>query len=143
MLSENYALHVPQNVSYARPGKELTFKCTASDSGRGFTVWSGSAFSCSGTANDIHLRHSQFSSGGAFGSCNDGNIMARSVEVANNCFTSQLTVQVSTTLNNTTIKCSHDSANGSRIVGISTINVVTGKSTHWKMLATCIIISFN
>ena len=87
-------------------------------------LWTGTAFSCSGSINDISLRHTQFNSG-ASGSCNNDALMAKSIRVTNDCYTSQLNVTVSSTLNNKTIQCTHDSNMGSRIIGSSTLHVMT------------------
>ena len=88
-------------------------------------MWNGTAFSCSNSNNDIQLRHSEFNISG--GSCNGGAIEARPIRVTNGCYVSQLTVRVSTSLNNKTIQCTHDSDMGPRLIGNSTLNLVYGK----------------
>ena len=123
-LLANNELQVPANVSCACPGQVLTYTCNVV--GGGITLWTGTAFSCSGSTNDISLRHTQFNSG-ASGSCNNDALMAKSIGVTNDCYTSQLNVTVSSTLNNKTIQCTHDSNMGSRIIGSSTLHVMTGK----------------
>ena len=67
-------------------------KCTVV--GKGTTAWFGSAFNCSNFENQIYLHHDQFSDGGAYGSCNNGSIVARGVSVEGNSYTSQLNVTV-------------------------------------------------
>ena len=105
----------------------LTFTCTVI--GGGITVWNGTAFSCSGSTNDIQLRHTQFNAtGGPSKSCNDDAIEARSIGVTNDCYASQLIMRVSPRLNNTTIQCTHDSnIMGPREIGTSTLNFLYRK----------------
>ena len=90
------------------PRDILTYECR--NIGGGFTIWSGSAFQCVNTnQNLISLRHSQFSSlDKPQGVCNDGAIIARAIGVDGNNYTSQLNVSVSEKMNNTTVQCSHD-----------------------------------
>ena len=115
-------LSVPPNAGCACSGDILIYSCTAI--GAGNTLWEGSAFACVG--NSIILRHSQFGVG-VSGECNDGNIVARSVDITNNCYTSQLSFRVSPTFNSKTIKCSHDSTMGIKDIGSSTLAVLEGQ----------------
>ena len=102
------------------PGDVLTYTCTVV--GGGATLWSGTAFSCSNTRNEILLRHSRFSvEGGAFGDCTNGDLVGRSLSVQDNCYTSQLNVTVSLGLNGRTVECTNDI--------MSTEMAVVGRST--------------
>ena len=93
----------------------------------GNTLWSGTAFNCPSSSNEIVLRHSQFGSGGASGDCTGGALVARSLRVENgNSFVSQLTATVSTAFNNQSIRCEHNSNAETRIIGESVLNVVSG-----------------
>ena len=107
---------------YACPGEVVNYTCTIVDtSGNppiGSTVWRGTAFDCSGSANVISLSHSLFSTSGASGTCTGGAITAESVGVVDNCFTSRLMVTVSPALNGTTVECT---LSGVRVVGSNTI----------------------
>ena len=70
------------------------------------------------------LRHTQFASGGAVGTCNNGAINARSVSVENtNCFTSQLNVTLSPSLNGRTVECAHDDTSTTTVIGTTTVTV--------------------
>ena len=118
-------LMIAANINCACPGEEVILTCTVV--GGGITVWSGTAFSCSSGTNDISLSHSRFMEG-ISKSCNGGAIVARSVGVTDDCYTSQLSVQVSSSLNSRTIQCAHDSNAGPTItVGTSTLLVVSSK----------------
>ena len=45
----------------------------------------------------------------------------------NDCYSSQLIVSVSTSLNNKTIQCTHDSDMGLTLIGSTTLNFAYGK----------------
>ena len=113
MFTARQELIIPVNTGCACPGNELPFTCTVV--GNGATSWEGTAFDC--TAQRIVLRHNLFTgSAGATGMCNNGAIVGRSLEVNNNCYTSQLDVTVDYTFSNETIACVHS--------GIGTIGTV-------------------
>ena len=91
-------------------GDTLTYKCTAK--GEGLTVWTGTAFKCSSANNELILLHYRFSSPeGTNGLCNNEAIVARSLSVEGNNFTSQLNVTVTPDIAGNIIKCLYD--NGS------------------------------
>lgn len=126
-VSASSAFLMTANINCACPGEEVIFTCTAV--GGGITVWSGSAFDCSGDTNDISLSHSRFMDlEGISKSCNSGAIVASSVGVTDNRYTSQLSIQVSRDLNGRTIQCAHDSTAGTiTTVGTSTLVVANSK----------------
>ena len=108
---------------YACPGEVVNYTCTVVDTTGnpplGSSVWRGTAFNCPTSSNEISLRHSSFStSSGATDTCNNGAMTAESVGVVDNCFTSRLMVNVSSTLNETTVECT---LSGVRVVGNRTI----------------------
>ena len=89
------------------PGQNASYICTAI--GGVITVWGGTAFNCTGR-NEISLRHHRFGPevGSAIGVCNDGALVAYSIEVVENCYTSRLDVRLSTDLQGRIITCSVD-----------------------------------
>ena len=88
-------------------------------------MWTGSAFSC-GTTNEIILRHDLFSNS-TTGVCNNGAIVARSIGVVNDSYTSQLEVTVNSGFNNNTVKCNTViSDTGVSEIGRITITVISG-----------------
>ena len=90
-------------------------------------MWKGTAFTCSNSANEILLRHSQFGSGGTQGDCTGGALAARSLRVENgNCYVSRLDATVSTTFNGQSIRCEHNTNTGTRLIGESVLNVISG-----------------
>lgn len=95
----------------------LIYECTTV--GPISTTWRGTAFDCPGMGNEILLRHTQFMEpGGTRVSCNNGNIMAMSVRVENNQYTSLLNVTYNPALNGTTVMCVH---NNDMVIGESII----------------------
>ena len=69
----------------------VAFECRVL--GGSATVFQGSAFSCVQTSDEISLLHGRFSTtSGTNGSCNGGVIVAKSISVESNCYTSTLNV---------------------------------------------------
>lgn len=100
--------------------------------GGGATLWNGTAFDC--PTNEIILRNSRFSTGGISDDCNNGAITGQSVRVDNNCYTSQLNVAVSASLNNKTVRCTLNSNDGTAItVGEASLTVISG----WTLM--CVV----
>lgn len=102
------------------------FNCTVE--GGLITVWSGTAFDCPGNNhNYILLRHIDFASGSATGSCNSGHVVGHGTGVSDDesYYMSRLEVNVSESFNNQTIECGK--YNGTIItVATSTITVISG-----------------
>ena len=98
--------------------------------GGGSTQWEGSAFHCPSSMNEIILRHSQYTvPGGTSDTCNNGDIVGKSVGVQGRSYTSQLSVTVSRDLSdNVTIQCTHNADQDSILVGISSLVTVSGTS---------------
>ena len=97
------------------PGYPFIYECTVIDGL--FTVWRGNII-----ANDceITLRHTDFPS--ATGMCSQGNlrVIGRGIEVQNSCYISQLTLMITSNMNNKTVECHKD--DGSDIlIGVLTL----------------------
>ena len=76
--------------------------------GDGSTLWSGSAFDCVQSLDEIILHHTMFMEG-TMGSCNDGNIIAHSIPANLTTYVSQLTIlSFNPMLNGQTVICSHN-----------------------------------
>ena len=85
----------------------VSYQCTVVDtSSIGSTVWSGSAFQCPDSSNQINLQHGQFSEleMGGLPSC--GTFRITSLRVNGSTYVSQLSLTATTELNGTTISCS-------------------------------------
>ena len=87
------------------PGDTLTYECTAM--GGGSTVWTGTFFfDCLATTKDTVLLHRRFlSTTGTSATCNNGAIVARSLSVEGNNYTSQLNVTVTPDIGAKLMKC--------------------------------------
>ena len=94
------------------------------------TVWEGTAFQCDATANEIVLRHSQFTnpSSTESGDCSGGSLVAYAIGKEQTCYISQLNATVSADLNGSTIECAFESQGMDEFqaVNTSTINITTG-----------------
>ena len=84
-------------------GSIFTYECTVTDTnGIGSTIWSGNAFQCMQSSNQITLTHSRYESG-LNSTC--GNFSAVSVGTNGSEYTSRLTFFGDNKLNGTTINC--------------------------------------
>ena len=89
------------------PGDVETYTCTVS--GGGITEWTGTSFDCPANGGIVTLTHSRFTS---IRSCNNGAIEGVgtlvNTSVTPNCFTSQLSINISSTMNGQTVQCFRD-----------------------------------
>ncbi len=107
-----------------------TYICTVV--GGGGTVWSGTAFDCSGSNNLIALLHTLYSGGtGVAGTCTNMSIRGNSILVNNGtggaepCYTSELSVTISANMDGQTVVCSRDTT----LIGTDSLRVA-GKQHH-------------
>ena len=84
-------------------------------------MWSGSIIQ---TGCEITLLHAQFES--STGTCNNGALVGQGIREENNCFTSQLTVQVTPDLVGRTIKCSIDYGREVALINTTILHLTTG-----------------
>ena len=106
------------------PGYISSFQCNVT--GEGYTVWRGSAFDCQSSGNEIFLLHSDFM-GSTVITCNGGQIIGRSLEVTNNCYASQLEVNITTEMEGRTVECAYESGSSAEvIIGSSQLSITTG-----------------
>ena len=113
------------------PGDTLTYECTATGGYGGVTVWTGTAFECS-YYNEIVLLHSRFTS--AYGSCNNGDIVARSLSVEGNNYTSQLNITITPDIAGKTVVCLSDNGTYSKLLFSRVIPTVTGLYLNCKLV---------
>ena len=85
----------------ARPGDTLSYECTFMESG--YIIWTGTAFICSSTNNNIILSGHYHT--GTSRTCNNGAIVARILSAEGNNYTSQLNVTVTSDTAGKTIEC--------------------------------------
>lgn len=103
-------------------GSVMSYKCSVV--GDGYTVWRGSAFDCNNSGNEIILLHSNYASG-TVRTCNDGQVVGRSLGVTNRCYNSQLNVNVTMKLEGKTVECVYESGTSTELIGFSML--ITGK----------------
>ena len=112
------------------PGDVETYTCTVS--GGVFTEWTGTSFDCTANADIVTLIHSRFTLGTSMRSCNNGAIegvgTSVNTSVTPNCFTSQLSINISSTMNGQTVQCSRDGLLD--IIGNHTLRVA-GKQCYY------------
>ena len=111
-------------ISCTCPGYIVAYECTVMG-GLG-TVWSGSAFNCENSANEMVLLHRRFglSDRDYTKTCNNGAISGRGVRVSDDFYTSQVNVTISRDLIGKTIECAHYSGS-SQAMGSLMINATT------------------
>ena len=112
----------------ACPGDTLTYECTVVDRySTQVTIWTGSALNC-----EIKLFHQRFTSAnGTFRVCNNGAIVAQSLSVEGNIYTSQLNVTVTPDTAGKTIMCLYDNRR-STAIQFSTVIPTKGLSSSAK-----------
>ena len=117
----NSLILLNQNGDCVCAGHTLMFQCKVT--GVGSTVWRGSAFDC--PLREIILRHIQFID--STGICSDGAIVAQGVSVESNCYTSQLNVTLSSSMNGESIICAHHNSTGTTVIGTFMLNITSGR----------------
>ena len=100
-------------------GHIVTYECTVI---RGLgTIWTGSAFTCTSSSNEIYLLEN---TGNSF-RCSNGMITGRVIRTGDESYTSQLNVIVGSDLIGKNISCAHTDGSATGIVGSSTIVFTT------------------
>lgn len=85
----------------------LTYECTVTGSPGGATVWTGSALNC--PSGEIVLLHRHFTNpDGTIRTCDNGAIVAQSLSVQNNLYTTQLNITVTQNIIRKNITCIYD-----------------------------------
>ena len=106
-------------------GDSIVYECSLS--GPGYTVWSGTLFSCPVQRNEITLLHSRFDGVTKYYNTTNRSIVVHSVDSENNCFTSLLTFSADSTMNSSTVSCIHDNETSLITIGSPTVIIGTGK----------------
>ena len=103
------------------PGDTLIYECSIA--GGGVTVWKGTAFDCHDQRNEVSFLHSRFN-GSLRCSGADRELVARTLSVESNCYSSQLNVTVSSNLNGTSVKCVYDNGTDEIEIGSENVNII-------------------
>ena len=104
------------------------FECSITGSMFGATIWRGSALpDCS--SNEIILLHGNYFSQPDAINCNSEIIEAQGVRIHDNCFTSQLIIDITPDMIGKTVECNYDDATGNETtIGLLTIaQSISGK----------------
>jgi riboflavin synthase alpha subunit len=88
-------------------------------------IWTGSAFDCSSTTNEIVLLYTRYNTE-TYVLCNNGFIVARGLSVEGNNYTSQLNVTITPDTAGETIICASDNGTRYKHLFTSTIPTITG-----------------
>ena len=107
-------------------GDTLTFECTVM--GELGTVWSGSAFNCANSENEIFLLKNSLGLPNNIKTCNNGAISGQVTRSEDGFYISQLSVIISPNLIGKTINCTdHDKlgAVSPEVLESATINAIT------------------
>ena len=122
------------------PGSTLRLNCTTV--GDGITTWDGTVFDQITACDSLSLPHNQFSTPGFSRFCPDNSVLARPLSIVDNCYNSQLTLNISVDLNGSTIVCEHDSLSGGPATPVGTYPIVltTGRERERDKL--CFLLTF-
>ena len=105
------------------PGDTISYECTVTGIEAESTVWTGSHVGCGGVA-EIILFHRHFHQG--TGNIHRNSIVARSLSVEGNNYTSQLNDTVTSDTVGKTIVCFHDNGTHATFIFSSKILTITG-----------------
>ena len=90
-----------------------------------FTAWKGSLIE---QGCDITLVHENYAdAGGSTAECNSGDVVGQSISVSNDCYRSNLSIEVSPGINGSTIQCNIDDGRTVRPISTSTILITNCK----------------
>ena len=108
--------------TYTCPGSTITYTCTISSSfALVATTWSGSAFQCSATGNQIILNQRVAGTVQPFNPVSCGSLSAVTTNVTSSCYTSVLTIPAIQALNGTTVMCIN--GNTAAVVGNDNVKI--------------------
>jgi hypothetical protein len=110
------AIQAPQLVLQSNDCGCVIYECTVS--GEGAITWSGSAFECASSINEISLLGVDL----GYTVCNNGAVKARRI----NYHISQLIIS-ERSLSGSNIECIHENGTHSTIIGSLSVPMLTGK----------------
>ena len=114
---------VINNSNCACEGYKQVYECRVT----GVTLWTGSAFVCSSSSNELTL----LKSNSDMRVCNNGAIVGRIIRVENDTYVSQLTVLVSAETVNMNICCLHENGSSTKLIGSSLLTTTTGNTCYY------------
>ena len=91
----------------------------------GATVWTGTAFDCPGTEDELNFLHiNTFTD--IYRGCNNGAIRGRGIRIEEDRYTSQVNITVAPYMDGRSVECFYEYAIGKNLVGNSTIMITSG-----------------
>ena len=110
--------------TYSCPGSNIIYTCAINtNTFTVITLWSGSAFQCPGTNNQIVLTQRIAGAPLPFTPVSCGSLSAVTTNVTSSCYTSVLTIPAVQALNGTNITCT-DGTTGT-VVGSDTVKITS------------------
>ena len=103
-------------------GYSQVYECTVDRESA--TVWTGTAFNCPRTNNEIFFQHGIPNAVNA--SCNNGAISGRVVRADNDSYTSQLSILVTSEVLGGNVSCLSDGMRGTTLIGSTSLILKTG-----------------
>ena len=121
----NQSMIIVNSSTYTCEGYSQIYECTVDRESA--TIWSGSAFDCPATNNEIIFLHSAPNAFNA--SCNGGKITGHIIRSANDSYTSRISVSVSSEMIGHNISCFSDGQAGTVLIGSTDLILTTGIAT--------------
>ena len=129
----NYSTGFEKITSCVCPGHPVVYECTVM--GGPWTLWTGTAFN--NDCREILLLHDRFQIGENYKkSCNNGDILGRSLGAFDNFYISQLSMKVRLSSVGKTVECAAAQDDNAIIIGSSTIQPTTGILSDIKVFNT-------
>ena len=96
------------------------------------TVWTGTAFDCPETENQLTFLHSRFNN--TYRGCNGGAISGSGIRTQENRYTSQVNITVDSDMDGGSVECFHENKMGKTLVKNFSIMITSGIATHNNIL---------
>ena len=109
------------------PGFNLTYECTTamSDAG-GATVWTGTAFDCPETEDQLTFVHIRDRFNDTYRGCSGGAISGRGLRVEESGYTSQVNITVDDYMDGRSVECFYVNDMGKTLLANYSIMVTSG-----------------
>ena len=97
----------------------------------GATVWTGTAFDCPETENQLTFVHIRDRFTDTYKGCNGGAIRGRGLRIEENGYTSQVNIRVDRCMDGRSVECfQYESDMGLMLIGNFSITITSGMCVH-------------
>ena len=103
-------------------GSHQVYDCTVARESA--TIWTGTAFNCPATNNEIIFQHG--ANGAVNASCNEGAVSGYIIRANDSSYTSRLSIFVTPEVNGSRVSCFSDGLHGTVEIGSSDLTITTG-----------------